>query len=384
MRLPANRLRAALLLAPVGLVLLVALAELFFRFVLPAPCAPDLAFVDGVLRHSPGQSGEYRNGAVSAPFSINAKGWNSAHADYPAARGKGLRIAVVGGALAEALEVPPSASLAEHLERVLEHQPGGVEVFRYGMDGAPLSQHLLVARKAALPARPDLLIVLLAPEDIAASHQAGGGPYAAHFQKLRLDPEDMVEELPPAPYVPTFVERLRKWSATARMLCGARAPRSGMGERLLRRNKPDRRFEAAASAAAPAVEGPDEREALDRRAARYLLGRLQAEAAAAGANLLVVMDGPHEELAAGASPLELNRALETNRLAAEEAELLGVSLLDLSPVFAEDFRRHGKPHGFPQEPAGAGSQWNAYGHAVAAKAVAETLERLGWLRPDPT
>lgn len=375
MHLPGNRLTASLLLIPAGLALLLALAEVFFRVALPAPDVPAVAFVDGVLRHRPGQRGVFWDKEVRACFAVNAQGWNSGHSSYPLARGKALRIALVGGALAEALEVPPRASLAEDLERELGTLPQGAEVFRYGMDGAPLSQHLLVARKAALPAKPDILMVLLEPEDITASHQAAGGPFAAHFQKLRLDAEDMVEELPPMPYAPTLGERLRQWSATLRYLSGQGALRPATAEKLLHRPKPDRRFEAAATATAPPAEA-DEREVLDRRAARYLFGRLQAEANAAGAKLLVIMDGARAELEAGASGAELERTREPGRLAAAEAELLGIAFLDLHPAFAEDFRQHKKPFGFQ-----ANAQWNAYGHAVAASAVLDKLCQLGWLNP---
>ena len=375
MHLPGNRITASLLLLTAGLALLLALAEVFFRVVLPAPDVPALVFADGVLRHKPGQRGVYWDNEVRTPFAINAQGWNSSHESYPLARSEARRIALVGGALAEALETPQGDSLAEELERDVKALPKGVEVFRYGMGGAPLSQHLLVARKAALPARPDILMVLLAPEDIAASHQPMAAPRAAHFLKLRLDAEDMVEELPATPYAQSLGERLRQWSATLRYLSSGMGLHQDTAERLLRRPRPDCRFEAAATAAAPVMD-PDEREALDRRAARYLLGRLQAEANAAGAKLLVVMDGARAELETGAPNAELVQALEPNRLAAAEAELLGIAFLDLHPAFAEDFQKHKKTFS-PQ----ADAQWNAYGHAVAASAVAAKLNGLGWLQP---
>jgi hypothetical protein len=380
MHFPGKRPFAKLLFIPVALALLLALAEIFFRVVSPAPDVPALAMRDGVLRHRPGQRGTYRDREASAPFAINAQGWNSGHAAYPAERPArscaSLRIAVVGGSLAEALEVPPQASLAENLERELATRPCGAEVFRYGMDGAPLSQHLLMARKAALPAKPDILVVLLTSEDISASHQPGGDALAAHFLKLRLDAEDTVEELPPLPYAPTQGERLRQASALLRHLTGPQGLRPALAQRLLRRPKPDRRFEAAATAATEPATARDEREVLDRRAARYLFGQLKAEASEAGARLLVVMDGARAELESGAAEAELRQALEPNRLAAGEAELLGIAFLDLHQAFAEDLRWHKKPFGFRSD-----GQWNAYGHAVAAGAVAEKLSRLGWLGP---
>lgn len=368
-----NKRLPARLLLPAGLALLLALAELFFRAAVPAPDVPALAFVDGVLRRQPGQTGVYRDRDASAPFSINTLGWNSARRYYPQERASSMRLAVVGGSLVEALEVAPQASLAECLERELDTLPSRAEVFRYGLDGAPLSQHLLMARKAALAAQPQVLIALLSPEDIPASHRPDARPLSSHFLKLRLDAEDTVEELPPAPYAPSLVERLRQESALLRFLTGPEGLRPALAERLLRKPRTDRRYEAAASAAAPAL-GPEERQALDRRAVRYVLGQLQAQAAAAGARLLVVMDGARAEIEARAGAAELAQALELNRLTAAEAELLGVPFLDLQDAFAEDFRQHGKPLGFHPD-----SCWNAYGHAVAASAVAHKLAVLGWL-----
>lgn len=368
MRPTGLRTLAALLLSVAALLLALGLGELLCRFIQPARSTPGLAFVDGVLRYKPGQRGQKAQSdeaAGGAPFTINAKGWNSGHADYPAQRGPALRICVVGGALAAALEVPPMASLAENLERELERLPGGAEVFRFGMEGAPLSQHLLMARKAALPLKPDILVVLLAPADIAASRQPGG-PLDEHFQKLLLDSDEMVEELPPTPYVPSAAERLRQWSALARRI---------FRPKVRLQPSPDARFEAWAHAQpTPEIpQDPDEALELDRRAARYLFGRLQAEAVAAGARLLVVMDGAHAELEAGAPLFELDRALAANRLAEEEARLLGVAFVDLHPLLAEDFRRHGSSFGSARD------RWNAYAHAVAAKAVTESLYRLNWL-----
>lgn len=380
MRPTGPRPIAALLLSLAALLLALGLAELLCRFTQPALSTPALTFVDGVLRYKPGQRGQNakRDKAnAGAPFAINAKGWNSGHADYPAQRGPELRICVVGGALAAALEVPPMASLAENLERELERLPGGAEVFRFGMEDAPLSQHLLMARKAALPLKPNILVVLLAPGDIAASRQPGG-PLGEHFQKLLFDSAGMVEELPPTPYAPSAAERLRQWSALARRVYRPKVHLSPA---------PDARFEAWAHAPAAQTtpQAPDEAQELDRRTARYLLGRLQAEAVAAGARLLVVMDGAHAELEAGAPLFELDRALAANRLAGEEARLLGVAFVDLHPVLAEDFRRHGSSFGgapgAKRQDGRHDDRWNAYAHAVAAKAVAESLYRLGWLHP---
>lgn len=365
----------SLLLLPLCLLALAAASELFFRVALPAPDVPQPAYIDGVLRRRPGQQGVYWSAPSGtegqrAPFRINARGWNSGRPDYPEARGSALRIALVGDDLVEALQVPPDRSLAEDLERELAGSPPGAEVFRYGLGGAPLSQYLHVARRAALPAHPDVLVALLAHDDFDESYREAPGLFAKSFLKLRLDAEDQVQELPPAPFVQGQASRLCGLSATWRYLSeGRQLPLDGL-RRLFRGQRPDRRFEGELD-----VTDLAEREALDRRAARYLFSRLKAESAAAGTRLLLVMDGVRPGIEAGREP-DPEGALRLNRLAAEEAAGLGIPFLDLHPAFAADFRANVRALSLATD-----GRWNAHAHAVTARAVAAELRRLGWTRP---
>lgn len=371
-------LLTSLLLVPASLFVLLLAAELFFRFVVPAPDIPAPAFIDGVLRHQPGQRGVYWSApfgeeGVRAPFGINAQGWNSARPDYPARRTGALRIAVVGDSYVEALQVPPEASLAEGLERELAAQPGGTEVFRYGISGAPLSQYLHMARRAALPAKPDVLVALLVHNDFDESWRAAPGLYTQSFLHLRLGQDGSVDEIPPAPYGRRLLSGIRNGSAVWRYLAYGRQVRFETLRRMLLRHEPDTRFEANID-----ISGLDQREALDRRATAYLFGRLQAECAQAGARLLLVMDGVRsliEADAPGARDYGAG-ALRLNRLAGQEAARLGVPFLDLHQAFAEDFRQHRQPFAFA-----ADGHWNAHAHALAAHAVALKLRELGWAAP---
>jgi hypothetical protein len=368
MKSSASQRILTLLLIPASLLLLLAACELFFRVVAPAPDIPQPAYIDGVLRHRPGQRGVYWSApfgqdGMRAPFSINAQGWNSARPDYPEQRTAAPRIAVVGDSYVEALQVPSDASLAEDLERELP----GVEVFRYGMSGAPLSQYLHMARRAALPAHPDVLVVLLVHNDFDESYREVPGMFTRSFLKLRLDAEDQVQELPPTPYVQSLTSHIRNMSATWRYLAYGRQLRFDTLRRIFLRQGQDRRFEANID-----ISDLKQREELDRRAARYLFSRLKAESATVGARLLLVMDGVRASIEAGV-PTAPDGAYRLNRLAEEEAAGLGIPLLDLHPVFATDFKAQHKPLAFPTD-----GHWNAHAHAVAAHAVAAELRRLGW------
>ncbi|OGR38763.1 MAG: hypothetical protein A2051_13280 [Desulfovibrionales bacterium GWA2_65_9] len=369
-----SNLLASLLLVPASLLVLLLVSELCFRFILPAPDLPAPAFIDGVLRHQPGQRGLYWAGDVRAPFSINAQGWNSARADYPlerpAKRTGALRIAVVGDSYVEALQVPPDQSLAEDLERDLGP---GAEVFRYGISGAPLSQYLHMARKAALSAKPDVLIVLLVHNDFDESWHEAPGMYTKSFLHLRLGQNGSVEEIPPAPYSQGLISRIRNLSATWRYLAYGRQIRFEALRGLFLPQKQPARYQANIDVSSLAG-----REALDRRATGYLFGRLAAESAQAGARLLLVMDGVREPIEAGSPQAQDygSGALRLNRMAAEEAARLGIPFLDLHPVFAEDFRAQQRPFAFKTD-----GHWNAHAHAVAARAVAARLREMGWTKP---
>lgn len=365
-------LLATAALVPASLLALLLLAEVFFRVALPAPQVPAPAWIDEVLRHRPGQRGVYwRGDDFRAPFAINAQGWNSGRAHYPVERGTGLRIAVVGDSYVEALQVPPDASLAEELERRLP----GSEVFRYGISGAPLSQYLHMARRAALPASPDVLVVLLVHNDFDESHGRRAGFYTSSFLTFDLKPDGSVAEIPPVPYRQGALSWLRNNSATWRYLTHGRMLSLGALRRALLPGGEPGRYEANVD-----VSGLEDREELDRRATAHAFARLAEACAAAGTRLLLVMDGVREGIEAGrltGAEAEYGAgALRLNRMARQEAERLGIAFLDLHGAFAEDFRNNARPFGHPTD-----GHWNAHAHALAAREVAARLGALGWATP---
>ncbi len=63
-----------------------------------------------------------------------------------------------------------------------------------------------------------------------------------------------------------------------------------------------------------------------------------------------------------------------NRYLAEQATSLGFHVLDLQPSFTADFALHEQRFEFPID-----SHWNARGHDVAARAIADALAELGVL-----
>src|SRR5690348_7729557 len=112
-----------------------------FRFMLLPSDVPASAFVDGLMRYAPNQTGVWRErNEIAAPYAINAQGWNSGVGDYVLGRRPGVgRIALIGDSFIEALRVPHDASVGERLAAELSREGQPVEAYRFGISGAPLS-----------------------------------------------------------------------------------------------------------------------------------------------------------------------------------------------------------------------------------------------------
>lgn len=92
---------------------------------------------------------------IAAPYAINAQCWNSGVGDYALKSKPGVaRIAIVGDSYVEALQVPHDHSMGEHLAALLG-KDGPVEVYRFGISGAPLSQYMYVIDREVVRYRPD-------------------------------------------------------------------------------------------------------------------------------------------------------------------------------------------------------------------------------------
>jgi hypothetical protein len=361
-----SRLRNAMVNLGVSLasvLVFLAFCELMlFRFVLPGSDVPRNAYVNEVVRYAPGQRGIWRiRDEVAAPFSINAQGWNSPLADYALPRRPGVRrIAFVGDSFVEALQVPVDKSLAEAAGAGLGE---GVETYRYAIAGAPLSQYLHMVEREVVAAKPDQIVVLLIHNDFDESFVFRPGRYTSSFRKLRVEGGKVASEIAPAPWRPGAFEWLRQ-TATLRFFLYRWQVRP---QALLDAVLGPARAEAPATAANIDVAGVLGRVADIRVATDYLVGRLGEQARAAGASLLLVMDGDRNAIYGGRTD---SPALMLNRIAADAAAKAGVPFLDLHPVFAADWASRKTRSDFL-----ADAHWNEHGHAVAGAAIASALGR---------
>lgn len=364
---PGSRLRNGLVNLGVSLaslaVFLLFCEFVLFRFVLPGSDVPRNDFVNEVVRYAPNQSGIWRvRNEIAAPFSINAKGWNSPLADYPQERRPGAqRVAVVGDSFVEALQVPVGRSFAEVVQAGLAAS-SRTETYRFGLAGAPLSQYLHMVEREVLATRPDAIVVLLVHNDFDESFVFKPGRYTSSFLKLRIEGGTVAGEIPPQPWRPGAVEWLRQ-SATARYFFyrWQVRPQALVHAILGRGHADDGRFAANID-----VVSVLSHEAEIRVATDYVFARLAERARSIGAKLLIVMDGDRKAIYADRAE---SRALVLNRIAAEAARRAGIAFLDLHPVYAADWAEKHQRFDFE-----ADAHWNENGHAVAGAAILEALK----------
>ncbi|HYU13952.1 MAG TPA: SGNH/GDSL hydrolase family protein, partial [Stellaceae bacterium] len=300
---------------------------------------------------------------IAAPYRINAQGWNSGIGDYVAARRPDIsRVAVVGDSYVEALQVPYDGSVGERLAATFGEAGEQVEVYRFGISGAPLSQYLQMVEHEVVRYRPDWVVVLLVHNDFDESYKFKLGRYTSSFLKLRVEGGKVIGEIPPVAWQPGAVEWLRR-TATARFFLYRWQVRLEFLVDLL----------LPPARAAPEYAGNTDIAAVlaDRRGVEavtdYLFGRLDAVVNAVGARLLLAMDGDRFAIYRGAD----SPALVLNQLAEETARRHNIPFVDLHPAFAADWQSEHRRFEFA-----ADGHWNEHGHEVAATAIARALRSL--------
>ncbi len=335
-----------------------------FRFIWPGSDVPANAFVDGCIRYEPYQNGIWRVRAeIAAPYRINGQGWNSGIGDYAVARRPGVRrVAIVGDSFIEALQVPYNRSVGEDLAAGLGTDGNPVEVYRFGISGAPMSQYLQMIEHAVVPYRPDWVVVLIVHNDFDESYKFKAGRYTSSFLKLRVEEGRVAGEIAPSPWYPGTVEWLRQ-TATARFFLYRWQMRPELLVNLL---LPQAHATTAANTEITAVLAD---QAGVAAVTDYLFGRIDAAVHAMGARLLLAMDGDRYAIYRGTD----SPALALNTLAADIAARHHIPFLDLEPVFLADWQANHRRFDFD-----ADSHWNEHGHQVAARAIADGLRAASW------
>ncbi|MEO0670757.1 MAG: SGNH/GDSL hydrolase family protein [Pseudomonadota bacterium] len=354
-----------------GLVCLLVLEFAVFRTVLVPDDVLENVTIDGVVRYRPGSVAVFRHpDGRRSTVAVNAQGWNSARHTYDTPKSKDrLRVAVVGDSYVHAAFVDPSESFAARLEAGLTSSDVAAEVFRFGMDGAPLSQYLYMLRREVVAYKPDVVVVPIIHNDFDEMYRGVRTRYASSFMKLRKTECGGVAEIAPVEFKPGLAAKLRQ-SAMFRYLY-YETNLYLYAKRWISRfywggeEDWDPRFISAAV---------DIRKISDHESnrffARYVLEQMKALSAEHGFRLVFIMDAVREAIYEKHPPMkyEIGRL---NRIAREETARLGLMFIDLQDAFAADYKANGKRFEYAYD-----WHWNARGNQIVADVLTPLVAGL--------
>lgn len=345
------------------LALLIVCELVVFRYIVLPTDFPKEAFIDGVIRFEPGQKGvtRWRN-EIMAPFAINEQGWNSGLASYGNSRVDGLgRIAIIGDSYVNAMTVPFDASFAELTQARMSESGCPVEVFRFGMPGAPLSHYLYVLLREIIEYKPDLVVILLIHNDFDESFLFKPGRYTSSFLKLRLDDGIVSQEIQPHPYSPGFFDRLRL-SGMFRYFYYTQGVRLEYLRRLA--------FGVAPNGFEANIDVAKTMELFNSvsSATNYTLGQMARVTQEHGIGLVIMMDG-HRQVIYGEAPADRAYGpLALNALVGEVAQVYDLPFIDLHDHFSRDWRRRGLRFEYDTD-----WHWNVLAHRFVADVLVDFL-----------
>lgn len=162
--------------------------ELIFRLFVPVT---DVVWtfwdpLTGVRRH-PDQKGRYISGAIDAPFSFNAQGWNHP-GDYVLSKPEGtIRVCMVGDSMVEAKQVDPNQSMVMEAQRRMSRPGRPAEWYGFGMAGWGTTQEHQAIEHYVLDYSPDLVILMFVQND-----PADCSPYITRIE--RYEPKFTLDE----------------------------------------------------------------------------------------------------------------------------------------------------------------------------------------------
>jgi len=347
------------------LFLVLVLEFIVFRFVLKCSDYPHLESGGEVIKYVPNQRGVFRvKNEIHSEFRINSDGWNSSHETYVKKKGK-TRIAIVGDSYVEAFMVDYDKSLAEQLEALAGNS---VEVYRFGISGAPLSHYLYMLEHEVLAYSPDIVIFLLVHNDFNESHKRLAGVYTKSFMRLDVKGNSVTPILPEA-YHPAWYSPIRSSNTWGYLYLRERINLNLLRQLFLTPTKTEPVYEANIE-----VRQLEPAQSKNRIVTEYVLRRAQEICSKNDSLFLVAMDGVRSVIYQNPDrKFDYSKgALRLNGMVKDVADDLGVPFLDLHPVFSAHFKDHGNRFEFVND-----GHWNELGHRVAAKSILDKLKEMG-------
>ena len=351
------------------LVTLLALEFVVFRYILVPDDLLRNVTINSVVRYQPETNATFRHpdGRTTA-LTINAQGWNSRVPFYAVPRKSGVsRIAVVGDSYVHAAFVNSDDAFPAAMQRALEEKGHASEVYRFGMDGAPLSQYLHVLRKEVVKYRPDIVVVPIIHNDFDESYRFIKTRYASSFLKLSQDGNGDVVEILPSVFKSGLADKFRA-SAMFRYIyyeTGLYLHAKRWVNKYFWGGNEDWDPEFVSSAV-------DVRKIRDFDSnfffARYVVDEMQKLAVKHGFQLVLAMDGVREAIYER-RPEEAYEVWQLNLIARSIAAELSVPLVELHEIFKRDFAAHRERLEFDYD-----WHWNVRGNDLVGKALARAVE----------
>jgi lysophospholipase L1-like esterase len=350
-----------------------------FRHIVHVSELPRNIFINSIIKYEPNQKGKYFVDTYGFNYKINAQGWNSKYQQYSIEKNNKFRIAIIGDSFVEALQVNFDKSLAEQLEMLFGNDI--VEVYRFGINGAPLSEYLQILRQEVIHYNPDLVIIVIVHNDFMESYEMVPGRYYSSFLKLKVIDGENIQEIPPVSYHESLMEYLSRISATLRFLrMRYKMQLKNFFETYLfsdKRHTPPANYQANVD-----ISQLDQKKEKNIRATEYIFQEFLKLQELKKFQLLLVMDGDRLSQYGQQSIYQgkVNRespsdsALSLNVLASEAAKKFGLPFIDMHPIFAKDFQLHNKRFEYNEN-----THWNEYGHQVVAQAIYQFIVDKGWV-----
>jgi len=289
----------------------------------------------------------------------NAQGFVSDF-DYDTADRQPL-IAVIGDSYIEARMVPFSQTIQETIRAGLND---AVRVYAFAMNGAALSQYLAFAKMVRDTYHPDMMVVNIVSNDFDESfaqfHTISRFHYFIEDDHGNLQPQLV------GSYHPSWLREILSHSALVRYLYFhlhvTDIPRN---IKRLTRSLPGK----SRSTSLPSIPSPSsakkykEELKISHRAVDAFLHLLPHYAGLPPGSIVLVLDGQRLSLYRGLH--KQDACFENMRhYVSEHAKRMSYEVLDMHPVFKEDFQAHKQRFEFTHD-----AHWNARAHGLAGHAV---------------
>jgi len=289
----------------------------------------------------------------------NAQGFISDF-DYNAADHRPL-IAVIGDSYIEARMVPFSQTLQETIRSGLND---AVRVYAFAMNGAALSQYLAFAKMARNTYRPDMMVVNIVSNDFEESFAQFHA--ISRFHYFMGDTHGNLQPQLVGSYQPSWLREILSHSALVRYLYFhlriTDIPRNI--KRLTRSLSGRSRSNKPPSISSPSSAKKCQKDLeISHRAVDAFLHLLPEYAGLTPGSIVVVLDGQRLSLYRGLH--KQDACFESMRhYISERAGLMGYEVIDMHPVFKNDFKTHKQRFEFTHD-----AHWNARAHELAGRAV---------------